>query len=62
MKVPQKIKGAWIWSHVLPQLVPEIAFDKLLKLGTIVKHKDKIRFIILFVQAFERYNGQKFLV
>jgi len=26
MKVPQKIKGAWIWSHVLPQLVPEIDF------------------------------------
>jgi len=44
MKVPQKIKGAWIWSHVLPQLVPEIDFDKLLKLGTIVKHKDKNTF------------------
>ncbi len=41
MEIPAKIKGAWLWSHVIPQLVGEINFEKLLELGTIVKHKDR---------------------
>ena len=41
MRPPSKIKGAWIWSEVMPQLVPEINFNNLLELGTIVKHKGR---------------------
>ena len=44
MRFPPKIKGAWIWSEVMPQLVPEIDFNNLLKLGTIVKHKGRAEF------------------
>lgn len=42
MSLPSEIKGAWIYSEVVPQLVPEINFANLLRLGTIVKHKNRI--------------------
>lgn len=40
--MPKKIEGAWIWTKVMPQLVPEINFKNLLELGTIARHKKKV--------------------
>src|SRR3989337_905023 len=42
MQPPSEVKGAWIWTEIIPQFVPEINFANLLRLGTIVKHKSRV--------------------